>query len=119
MSDIIAMATDLGQTLGHTAEYRALKEAMARADEDRELVELRNRLRRLEEQMEGALRRGEEPAEELVKDYEQVFSRLQGNSAYQRVVASQANFDKILSKVNENISRGLQNADQSRIVLLS
>lgn len=119
MADILDMAANLGRTLGHTAEYRALREAMAAADDDRELVELRNRLGRLEEHIGSFLHRGEEPGEELAAEYEDVFSRLQAKATYQRLVAGQANFDRILTRVNEQITRGLEEAGQSRIVLLS
>ncbi|MBI4541314.1 MAG: YlbF family regulator [Gemmatimonadetes bacterium] len=118
MADILDMAAELGRAMGRTAEYRALKEAMAAADDDRELVELRNRLTRIEEQMEGVLRRGEEPGEALVAEYEEVFSRLQANATYQRLVAGQANFDRVLARVNEQMTRGMQDAEQGRIVLL-
>jgi hypothetical protein len=43
--------------------------------------------------------------------------KLQGNSTYQRVVAAQANFDKIVQKVNENIAKGLEEGASSRIIL--
>lgn len=119
MSEILEMATELGRALGRTAEYRALRESMAAADDDRELVELRNRLPRLEDQIEAALRRGEEPSRELAAEYEEVFARLQANATYQRLVAGQANFDKVLARVNESIGRGIEEAGRSRIVLLS
>lgn len=119
MSDLFEMAIDLGRALGRTAEYRVLREAIAAADDDRELVELRNRLTRLEDEMEAVLRRGEEPGRELVAEYEEVFARLQARPTYQRLVAGQANFDKVLARVNESISRGIEEAGQSRIVLLS
>ena len=43
-------ARDLGNALARTDEYQALKRAMDAADEDRELVELRNRLEALLEE---------------------------------------------------------------------
>ena len=50
-------ARDLGNALARTDEYQALKRAMEGADEDRELVELRNRLQALEQRLEASIRR--------------------------------------------------------------
>ena len=52
MVGINEKALELGNALARTDEYQALKRAMDAADEDRELVELRNRIHALEEKIE-------------------------------------------------------------------
>jgi cell fate (sporulation/competence/biofilm development) regulator YlbF (YheA/YmcA/DUF963 family) len=119
MTKITEMARDLGQALGRTEEYQALKRAAAGIDEDRELVEIRTKLERLETEMVDALRSGREPDEERKEDYERLARSLQARPEYQRLVAAQANFDKLLQKVNDTISKGIQTGAESRIILPS
>jgi cell fate (sporulation/competence/biofilm development) regulator YlbF (YheA/YmcA/DUF963 family) len=119
MAGIYDMARELGAALARTDEYQALKRAGDAADQDRELVELRNRLRGLEEHIEASLRAGHEPDEETARSYQEAAEELQAKPAFQRFVAAQANFDKIMYKVNETMARGLQEGAASRIILSS
>lgn len=119
MAGIYDMARDLGAALARTDEYQALKRAGDAADEDRELVELRNRLRALEDRIEASLRAGKEPDEETARSYQDTGEELQARPAFQRFVAAQANFDKLMYKVNETMARGLQEGAASRIILSS
>lgn len=119
MASLEEMAKDLGQALARTDEYKALQRAISQADDDREIVELRNELEKLEEKIERTLRQGERPDEELVEEYEEVASDLQAKPTYQRLAAAQSNFDKVVRKVNETISDGLREGADSRIVLPS
>ncbi|MGD8321436.1 MAG: YlbF family regulator, partial [Gemmatimonadota bacterium] len=95
------------------------KRAGQAVDEDRELVELRNQLKALEERIEAQLRAGQQPGEEVAKNYEELAGELQGKPAFQRLVAAQSNFDKIMYKVNETMAKGLQEGAQSKIILSS
>ena len=66
-----------------------------------------------------ALHAGREPADQVKIEYEQVFAQLQAMPVYQGMVAAQSNFDKLLARVNEEISRGMEAGAQSRIILPS
>jgi len=117
MQEIMEMAERLGQSLARTEEYQALRGAIAASGDDRELAELQTQIQGLEQAMQGQLKKGEEPTEEQGKEYESFFSRLQTNSSYQRLVSAQANFDKVVGKVNETIHQGIQKGAESRIIL--
>jgi len=117
MQEIMEMAERLGQLLARTDEYQALRKAIEASGEDRELAELQTQIQDLEKAMQGGLQKGEEPSEEQAKEYEGFFSRLQSNSTYQRLVAAQTNFDKVVSRVNETIHKGIQKGAESRIIL--
>ena len=119
MAEIMEMAKSLGNALARTDEYQALRRAISAADDDRDMVELRNALEKLEGRIESKLRAGEQPDEELATEYESTVGRLQSNSAYQRLVAAQTNFDKVLRRVNETIGKGMEEGAQSRIILSS
>lgn len=117
MQEIMEMAGRLGQSLARTDEYQSLRRAIAASGEDRDLAELQSQIMELEQAMQGQLQKGEEPTEEQGKEYESFFSKLQTNASYQRLVSAQANFDKIVSKVNETIHQGIQKGAESRIIL--
>lgn len=119
MAGMDEMARSLGQAMGRTDEYQALKRVMGAMGEDRELVSLRNELEGLEGQIEAHLRAGQEPEGELAASYETAVSRLQSNSTYQRLVSAQANFDKVVTRVNNTIAEGIREGGESRIILSS
>jgi cell fate (sporulation/competence/biofilm development) regulator YlbF (YheA/YmcA/DUF963 family) len=119
MADIYDMAKELGGALARTDEYQELKRASQAVDEERDLVELRNKLQKLEQQIEGALRQGKQPDDDVKSDYEEAASELQGKPAFQRLIAAQSNFEKVMHKVNETMAKGLQEGGQSRIIVSS
>lgn len=119
MAGIYDMAKELGGALARTDEYQALRRAGEAVDQDRELVELRNEIRKLEADIEASLRAGQQPTEDLATRYEEKAGELQGRPGFQRLVAAQANFDKMMHKVNETMARGLQEGAQSRIIVSS
>lgn len=119
MADIYEMAKELGGALARTEEYQALKRANEAADEERELVEIRNRLQALEDRLEATLRAGREPEEEVRTEYEEAVGELQRMPTFQRVVAAQSNFEKVMYRVNQTVAQGIQEGSQSRIILSS
>jgi cell fate (sporulation/competence/biofilm development) regulator YlbF (YheA/YmcA/DUF963 family) len=112
-------ARDLGRLIGQSEEYKALERGRERFAGDKDAVERVNKLAQLESKIAEALQRDEEPDEKAREEYEEAFSRLQTNASYQAMVAAQTNFDRLLGKVNEEISKGVETGSQSRIILPS
>jgi cell fate (sporulation/competence/biofilm development) regulator YlbF (YheA/YmcA/DUF963 family) len=119
MAGIYEMAKELGGALARTEEYQALKRASEAAEEERDLVELRNRIGSIEAELEATLRAGKEPADELKERYAAAAEELQAMPAFQRVVAAQTNFEKVMYKVNETVAKGIEEGASSRIILSS
>ena len=117
MAAHLEKAKELGNSIGRTDEYQAVKRAIQAADEDRELATLRTELERLEAGIETSLRAGQEPDAETAAAYESAVGRLQANPGYQRLVAAQANFDKLMARVNQAIGQGMEEGGSSRIIL--
>ena len=113
------MAKQLGGAIGRTDEYQALKRAMAAADEDRDLVTLRNRIQDLEVRIEADLRAGRQPGDELRDEYAAAAEELQVMPVFQRMVAAQANFEKVMHKVNDTVTQGIEEGAESRIIIAS
>ena len=117
MDAIQERAREIGRLLAHTEEYRALKRANERLSDDRETVALLNRLASLEAELTQALRGGQEPSLEQQEQYESLVEQLQQLSVYQAMVAAQSNFDRLMTRINEEIAHGIEAGDQSRIIL--
>jgi len=119
MAGIYDMARELGGALARTDEYQALKRAMDATSDDRELAELRNRIESLEASIETDLRVGKEPSDELKTAYADATEELQRLSVYQRLVAAQSNFEKVMYKVNRTVAEGIEEGARSRIIISS
>ena len=118
MSDrIIEKARELGGILGQTGEFGALTRARKRLEEDETLRPLIEAMDALERELAEMLQRGEQPDEAFRDRYERSFGELQANPAYQAMVAAQANFDRILARVNDAISQGMEQGAGSRIII--
>jgi cell fate (sporulation/competence/biofilm development) regulator YlbF (YheA/YmcA/DUF963 family) len=119
MAGIYDMARELGGALARTDEYQALKAAMDAVGDDRELTEIRNRLEEVEARLEAALRAGKEPDDGLKKEYGEAAEELQTKPGYQRLVAAQSNFEKVMYKVNQTVAEGIEQGARSRIIISS
>lgn len=111
-------AEELGRLIGQTEEYKALRRAQEQLREAGELGEQLQRLEQLARGLEGAAARGEHPADADVKAYDDLLTAIQGDPAYQSMVAAQANFDKLMIRVNEQILAGMKKGAASPIITL-
>jgi cell fate (sporulation/competence/biofilm development) regulator YlbF (YheA/YmcA/DUF963 family) len=119
MDAIAERAREVGRLISQTEEYKALRRANEQIGDDRESVTLLNRLQELQDSLSEALRQGGEPTKEQADEYESLLGDLQSRSKYQAVVAAQSNFDRLMMRVNEEIGRGIEAGEQSRIILSS
>jgi cell fate (sporulation/competence/biofilm development) regulator YlbF (YheA/YmcA/DUF963 family) len=117
MEGIWERAREVGRLLAQTEEYKALRRANERVGEDRAAVTALNRLSELEETIGRALQRGDEPGDEEREEYERVALELQALPAYQGIVAAQSNFEKLMMRVNEEVGKGIEAGEQSRLIL--
>jgi cell fate (sporulation/competence/biofilm development) regulator YlbF (YheA/YmcA/DUF963 family) len=110
-------AREVGRLVAQTEEYQAVRRANQRLEEDRETIKLMNQLNDLEDQITSSLQAGQHPSAEVQDEYAQLAEQLQQRSAYQSMVAAQSNFERLMARINEDIARGIQAGEQSRIIL--
>jgi cell fate (sporulation/competence/biofilm development) regulator YlbF (YheA/YmcA/DUF963 family) len=111
-------AADLGRLVGQSDEYQALKRANDRLMEDQQLREALEKLRRMQIGLAEGMDRGQEPSAEQQKELDALLGTVQVHPAYQGVVAAQANFDKLMMKINDWILEGIRKGADSRIITL-
>lgn len=119
MDAIWEKARDVGRLLAQTDEYSALVRANRMLADDRETITALNRLGELQEQFARGFQMGSEPSEEDREEFERLSEEVQVRPAYQAAASAQANFDRLMMRVNEEIGRGLEAGEQSRIILPS
>jgi cell fate (sporulation/competence/biofilm development) regulator YlbF (YheA/YmcA/DUF963 family) len=115
---ITERARDLGRLIGQSEEYQALKRSNDRLMEDAALRGQLEQLRTLQIRVAEQLDRGQDPSAEQQKEVDGLVSQVQSHPAYQGVVAAQANFDKLMLKVNDWILEGIRSGSSSRIITL-
>lgn len=111
-------AQDLGRLIGQTEEYKALKRASERLREDADCQRLLADMEKLAGTIETAARDGKEPTPEQAEQYDKAVQSIQVNQVYQQMAVAQANFEKLMAKVNARIYEGIQKGAASPIITL-
>ncbi len=111
-------AEDLGRVLGQTDEYKALRRATEALREDEPVQKVLAEAERLAQDIERVAQQGKEPTKEQVEQYDKALQSVQGNPVYQQMVAAQANFEKLMAKINARIYEGIKKGAASPIITL-
>jgi cell fate (sporulation/competence/biofilm development) regulator YlbF (YheA/YmcA/DUF963 family) len=111
-------AKDLGRLIGQSPEYQSVKATSEALNADRDAVAVLRRMEELRLEAQRMIARGEKPAPEMEKELDELLSRVQSNITYQRAVAAQENFDKVMLRVNDWILDGMKRGAESRIITL-
>jgi cell fate (sporulation/competence/biofilm development) regulator YlbF (YheA/YmcA/DUF963 family) len=112
-------AKELGRLIGQSPEYQALKRSSDSLNEEREAVTLLQQMEKLRGEAQQLIQRGENPSEEMEKQLDELLEKIQSQPAYQRAVAAQENFDKLMLRVNQWIMEGMKKGAASPIITLS
>jgi len=114
---VLERATEVGRLVSQLPEFRRLKQAHQDIGEDREATERINQMRQLQTEMLQEMERGEEPSEQSRRRLETLSEELQTNTRYQALIAAQANFDRLMERIQESIGLGIRAGEESRIVI--
>jgi cell fate (sporulation/competence/biofilm development) regulator YlbF (YheA/YmcA/DUF963 family) len=112
-------AKELGRLIGQSHEYQALKRSSEGLNEDREAVALLQQMEKLRGDAQQLIQRGENPTPEMEEQLDAMLENIQSQQAYQRAVAAQENFDKLMLRVNQWIMDGMKKGAASPIITLS
>jgi cell fate (sporulation/competence/biofilm development) regulator YlbF (YheA/YmcA/DUF963 family) len=109
---------ELGRLIGQSPEYQAVKRANDALNGDAEAVALLRQMEQIRRDAQGMIERGQEPTLEMEQQLDGLLMTVQGNATYQRAIAAQENFDKVMLRVNEWISEGIRKGATSSIITL-
>jgi len=110
-------AVELGRLIGQTEEFKAVNRARDAIEDLSEIKAQTQRLEVLAKRIEGHVREQKQPPKEATDEYEQLLSSIQAHPKYQQLVAAQANFDKVMHRVNEAILEGMKKGAESSIII--
>ena len=114
---IFDKAGEVGRLLASTPEFQYLKAAHREIADDQESNEMLTRMRGLQEKIVDHFNREEEPPQELENELATLTEQMQVSTRYQSLIASQANFDKLMDLVNQAIGEGIRAGEQSGIIV--
>ncbi len=112
-------SNELGRFLGQSSEYQALKRTSEALNKDSDAMALLQQMEKLRGDAQALIQKGEQPTPEMEKQLDEMLSQIQSQGVYQRAVAAQENFDKIMMKVNQWIMDGMKKGAASPIITLS
>lgn len=111
-------ATELGRLIGQSAEYQAVKRANEALNGEAEITGALQRMDTLRTEAQQMIERGEQPTAEMEQELDTLLSKVQASSVYQRVIAANENFDKVMMQVNQWMLDGIKKGATSSIITL-
>jgi cell fate (sporulation/competence/biofilm development) regulator YlbF (YheA/YmcA/DUF963 family) len=112
-------AKEVGRLIGQSPEYQGLKRSSEAMNADRAAVALLQEMEKLRGEAQQLIQRGENPTPEMEQQLDSMLENIQSQSAYQRAVVAQENFDKLMLRVNQWIMDGMKKGAASPIITLS
>jgi len=112
-------ARELGRLIGQSSEYQAVKKSSEALNSDREAVSVLQEMEKIRQDAQKMIQRGEQPTPEMELQLDDLLMKVQGNPVYQRAIAAQENFDKVMYQVNNWIMDGMKKGATSSIITLS
>jgi cell fate (sporulation/competence/biofilm development) regulator YlbF (YheA/YmcA/DUF963 family) len=111
-------AVELGRLIGQSTEYQAVKRANDALNGERDVVAALQRMEVLRRDAQAMIERGEQPSAEMEQELDQLLGTVQANALYQRFVAANENFDKVMVQVNQWMLDGIRKGATSSIITL-
>ena len=111
-------AQDLGRQIGQSSEYQALRRAESTLREDKETVTKLDQIQTLARKVDQAIAQGQMPDQTTADAYESAVQDLETSSIGQAYVVARSNFEKLMARVNQQISEGMEKGATSSIITL-
>lgn len=111
-------AQELGRQIGQSAEYQALRRAESSLREDKDTVAKLDSIQTLARQVDQAIAQGQMPDQATSEAYESAVRDLETSVVGQAYVVARSNFEKLMARVNQQISEGMEKGATSSIITL-
>jgi cell fate (sporulation/competence/biofilm development) regulator YlbF (YheA/YmcA/DUF963 family) len=112
-------ARELGRVIGQSPEYQAVRKSSEALNSDREAVAILQQMEKIRTDAQQMVQRGEQPTAEMEQQLDELLTKVQSNTVYQRAISAQENFDKVMYQVNNWIMDGMKKGATSSIITLS
>lgn len=112
-------ALELGRLIGQSTEYQALRRAEKSLQDDAETRARLDRIDQLAHTLEAQVAEKKAPDEETMRSYETAVRELEVSASGQAYVIARANYEKLMTKVNQQMSTGIERGATSNIITLA
>src|SRR4026209_828036 len=112
-------AQELGKLVGQSTEYQTLRRAEKTLQED---AETRGRLEKIDQlapQIDQPVGAKKSPDEVTVSAYESAVRDLEVSTQGQAYIIARANYEKLMTRVNQQMSAGIERGSTSSIITLA
>lgn len=111
-------ATELGRMIGQSNEYQALRRAEQDLKNDADTMGKLDQIQTLARQIDQIVSQGAMPDDAMTAAYEEAVRALEVSGVGQTYVVARANFDKLMARVNQQMSHGIERGATSSIITL-
>lgn len=111
-------AKDLGRLIGQSTEYKTLRRTEQALRDDAPTVAKLDAIQQLAAKVDQMMSAGQMPDPETTEAYEQAVRDLEVSPTGQAYAVARANFEKVMTKVNQEISAGMEQGATSSIITL-
>ena len=111
-------ARDVGRLIGQSKEYQELKRANEALGKDEQAVAVLKQMEQLRTDAQRMIQQGQRPTPEMERQLDELLQTVQVQTTYQRLIAAQENFDKLMQKANDWILEGIEKGAASPIIML-
>jgi cell fate (sporulation/competence/biofilm development) regulator YlbF (YheA/YmcA/DUF963 family) len=112
-------AQELGRLIGQSPEYQTLRRAEKILQEDAETRLRLEKIEQLARQIDEQVAQKKVPEEETVLAYETAVRDLEVSTQGQAYVIARANYEKLMTRVNQQMSAGIEKGATSSIITLA
>jgi cell fate (sporulation/competence/biofilm development) regulator YlbF (YheA/YmcA/DUF963 family) len=111
-------ALELGRLIGQSTEYQTLRRAEQALKGDAETIGKLDQIQMLAKQIDQVVSQGQMPDETMTQQYEDAVRSLEISPIGQAYVVARSNFDKLMGRVNQQMSLGIERGSASSIITL-
>ncbi len=111
-------ATELGRLIGQSNEYQTLRRAEQALRQDTDTVAKLDTIQNLAKEIDASVAQGKMPEEATTQTYEEAIRDLETSPVGQAYVVARSNFDKLMARVNQQMSVGIERGATSNIITL-
>ncbi|MGQ0701706.1 MAG: YlbF family regulator [Gemmatimonadales bacterium] len=112
-------AQELGRLIGQSGEYQTLRRAEKTLQEDPATRSRLERIDQLARKIDEQVTRKKLPEEATMGEYETAVHDLETSPEGQAYVVARANYEKLMHRVNEQMSIGIERGATSSIITLA
>jgi cell fate (sporulation/competence/biofilm development) regulator YlbF (YheA/YmcA/DUF963 family) len=112
-------ALELGRLIGQSTEYQTLRRAEKSLQDDEPTRARLEKIDVLARQIDEQVSQRKVPEEETVLAYESAVRELEVSPQGQAYVTARANYEKLMTKVNQQMAAGIERGATSHIITLA